>query len=156
RYLYNNQMLLISCRGAYSGTPNISPPECYVTNNSIVCELFDPNSCDIRYLHSVLSVSPREAVVTGTAQPQVTIANAIKLPVPLPPVAEQRRIVSKVDELMALCDRLEVARAEREATRDRLTAASLMRLNALDPDTFRNDARFALDVLPALTSRADQ
>jgi type I restriction enzyme, S subunit len=29
------------------------------------------------------------------------------LPIPLAPVPEQRRIVTKVDELMALCDRLE-------------------------------------------------
>ena len=57
---------------------------------------------------------------------------------------------------MALCDRLEAARAEREATRDRLAAASLARLNAPDPETFRDDARFALDALPALTTRPDQ
>ena len=49
---------------------------------------------------------------------------------------------------MALCDRLEAARAEREATRDRLAAASLARLNAPDPETFQADARFALDALP--------
>jgi type I restriction enzyme S subunit len=76
--------------------------------------------------------------------------------IPLPPLAEQHRIVAKVDELMALCDRLDTARAEREATRDRLTAASLARLNAPDPDTFRDDAHFALDALPALTARPDQ
>jgi len=75
---------------------------------------------------------------------------------PLPPLAEQRRIVAKVDELMALCDRLESARAERETTRDRLAAASLTRLNTPDPDTFHDDARFALNALPAITKRPDQ
>ena len=57
---------------------------------------------------------------------------------------------------MGLCDRLEAARAGREAARDRLAAASLARLNAPDPETFQADARFALDALPALTTRPDQ
>ena len=59
---------------------------------------------------------------------------------------------------MALSDRLEETRAAREDTRDRLTKAALTSLTAPDTDapTFRADARFAVDALPALTARADQ
>ena len=59
---------------------------------------------------------------------------------------------------MALCDQLEVARTRREATRDRLSASSLARLDAPDPDpmVFRNDAAFALEHLTPLTTRFGQ
>jgi len=95
--------------------------------------------------------------MTGTAgQKRVPTEYFANSPFPLPPLAEQHRIVAKGDELMALCDRLEAARAGRERSRDRLAAASLARLNARDPETFQADARFALDALPALTARPDQ
>ncbi len=78
----------------------------------------------------------------------------------LPPLAEQHRIVAKVDELMALCDQLEDAKTEREQSRNRLVAASLHRLNqpadieeANTPDAFRDHARFIFNHLPCLTTR---
>jgi type I restriction enzyme S subunit len=77
--------------------------------------------------------------------------------VALPPAAEQHRIVAKVDELMALCDRLEAARAAREAKRERFTVATLGRLTSADsePSQFREDARFALDSLALLVRNSD-
>jgi type I restriction enzyme, S subunit len=41
-------------------------------------------------------------------------------PFPLPPLAEQQRIVAKVDALMALCDKLEASLATAAVTRRRL------------------------------------
>ena len=93
----------------------------------------------------------------GTKMPRLRTKDAIAAPFPLPPLAEQRRIVSKVDQLMALCDGLEEARTEREETRHRLTKASYSRLSTPDTDdkTFRAHAGFAIDAFPALTARAD-
>jgi type I restriction enzyme, S subunit len=47
------------------------------------------------------------------------------LTIPLPSLAEQHRIVAKVDELMALCDKLEASLAASTAARRRLLDALL-------------------------------
>jgi len=92
----------------------------------------------------------------GGGQPNVNGQTLGRMTVMIPPLAEQHRIVAKVDELMALCDRLEAAQAERESRRDRVVAASLHRLNnGADAESFREHARFHLHHLPRLTTRPE-
>lgn len=80
----------------------------------------------------------------------------LSMPFPIPPLAEQRRIVAKLDELMALCDRLEAAQADQESRCDRLVRASLHRLNqAAGDQTLHDDVRFTIAQLPRLTTRPD-
>jgi type I restriction enzyme S subunit len=67
----------------------------------------------------------------GAAITRVTLKRMAPALLPLPPLGEQHRIVAKVDELMALCDRLEAAQVEREAFRCRLLQALLS--EALEP-----------------------
>ncbi len=121
------------------------------TELHIVRPLFVDQDYILLFLKSPHFIETGIPKMTGTAgQKRVPTEYFAHSPFPLPPLAEQHRIVAKVDELMGLCDRLEAARAGREAVRDRLAAASLARLNAPDPETFQADARFALDALPAL------
>lgn len=48
-----------------------------------------------------------DASASGTTFKEISGSKFASIPMPLPPLEEQLRIVEKVDELMALCDRLE-------------------------------------------------
>jgi type I restriction enzyme S subunit len=61
----------------------------------------------------------------GTTMDVLNLSILRSLPLPLPPLAEQHRIVDKVDALMALCDRLEASLTATAATRRRLLDALL-------------------------------
>jgi type I restriction enzyme S subunit len=139
----------------------VEPPEKLVCDSHVTvvrCLEVDPEYIRIWLRSDHVYAFIEDRATGSTNQVELTAQMAVNQVVPLPPLAEQHRIVTKVDELMALCDRLEAARAEREATRDRLTKASLSRLNNPDPDpaAFAGHASFALRNLPALTARPDQ
>ena len=65
-----------------------------------------------RFLLSPLCYTQCVSVATGTAQKTVPLLGLRNLLLPLPPLAEQQRIVAKVDEFMTLCDELEAAEKE--------------------------------------------
>ncbi|WP_460067091.1 MULTISPECIES: restriction endonuclease subunit S [unclassified Pseudomonas] len=59
------------------------------------------------------------------AQPKLALHRIADSILPLPPLAEQHRIVAKVDELMVLCDRLEAQQADAESAHGQLVHALL-------------------------------
>lgn len=70
----------------------------------------------------------------------VSIAKFIEIPIPLPPLEEQHRIVAKVDQLIAQCDVLENLRIEREKKRLTTHAAALSQLLDTTGDRSADDA----------------
>jgi len=61
----------------------------------------------------------------GMTLTRLGLGNFRRLPIPVPPLAEQHRIVAKVDELMAVCDDLERSLATEQTERARLLEALL-------------------------------
>jgi type I restriction enzyme, S subunit len=74
------------------------------------------------------------AKTEGVAIKHISIIDLGKMVFPVPPLAEQHRIIAKVDELMALCDRLEASLASSDDTRRRLLDALLAEALASDEE----------------------
>lgn len=162
RHLINDGAFLIS----WSGTPGTSFGAFIwrrgkAALNQHIFKCFQIGAAfDDRFLRLAINGRLDELIAKahgGVGLQHITKGKLENLVLSLPPLAEQLRIIEKVDELMALCDRLEAAQTEREGWRDRLVRASLARLNQPDDDAaaFRDHARFALGHLPRLTTRPE-
>lgn len=94
------------------------------------CAPYVDGMSDFLYWFLKSAAKAIDAAASGTTFKEISGGEFSKILVPLPPLAEQARIVAKVDELMRLCDELE-ARGHLEAEQHaRLTATLLEALAA--------------------------
>ena len=158
-YLFDKPLLLIGEDGANlvnRSTPIafIARGKYWVNNHAHVLDGISEEF--LRFLELFINAIDLVPYVTGTAQPKMNQAKMNSIPVALPPESEQIRIISKVDELMALCDRVEEAQLERERQIDRLTALSIRSLNRnVGGDNLHEQAQFFINHLPKLTVRPE-
>ncbi|MCK9005411.1 Type I restriction modification DNA specificity domain protein [Haemophilus influenzae] len=83
KFLYETPQTLVSCRGAASGKVLYSLPYSFVTNNSLVIE-HEKSGLSYFYIYEVLKLQNLTELTSGSAQPQMTIANmaAVQILVP--------------------------------------------------------------------------
>lgn len=93
--------------------------------DSNVMALSCPEWLDLRYLHCWFLSVDLWKLNSGTSVPQINNKDILPLSFPLPPRAEQHRIVAKVDELMALCDRLDAQQSDAEGAHKQIVKALL-------------------------------
>lgn len=118
-----------------------TPPKLMLSDKIVRLRLSE--ACDPRFVQIANSAPEarryyaRVAGGTSSSMKNVSREQILALPILLPPLAEQRRIVAKVDELMALCGRLEARQLDTEAARARLVQVLLDSLaQARDVDEF--------------------
>ena len=136
-YLFDGELLLIGEDGAnlvLRSTPIafIASGRFWVNNHAHVIDSL--SSAALRYLAVYVNSIDLKPYLTGIAQPKLNQKRLNSIPVPIPPEAEQGRIVAKVDELMQLCDDLEAREQARHHVTTRLRASSLDALTTAETD----------------------
>jgi len=96
------------------------------------------------YLKSPKFIQDGVLKMTGSAgQKRVPVDYFAGTPFPLPPIKEQKRIVAKVDELMALCDTLETQQQQQAQTVLRANTAAINSLLNPAPQNGQNSPKTA-------------
>jgi type I restriction enzyme S subunit len=124
-----NSVLMVSIGGSI-GKVGIVDRECscnqqinYITlQNGVIPKLLYYYLKTPYFQEQVLSLAPK------TTLPILSKGKWDLIPVPLPPVEEQKRIVTKVNQLMTLCDELETKLRQAEADSEKLMNAAVQHL----------------------------
>ncbi len=104
KYNHESSEVLMTCRGATCGTINVSEPFSWINGNAMVIH---PQSDELNksYLVYVLKGIDLSNVITGAAQPQITRQSLSPTKIPIPPIAEQERIVAELDLLQGIIEK---------------------------------------------------
>ena len=103
---------IIGRQGALCGNINVASGRFFATEHAVVVETFGHTSPAWAAL--ALEQLNLNQYATATAQPGLSVEKLKVVPVPVPPVDEQERIVAKLDEVLPLIDQLAELERERE------------------------------------------
>lgn len=128
--LISDPCIVIGRKGS-AGAVNIVKGPCWVTD--VAYYVIPPRGLNLRFTDLLLRWLRLDQLERGI-KPGINRNEVYGLQVPVPPTNEQERIVGKVDELMALCDRLE------QQTHDQLEAHETLVDSLLETLTDSEDA----------------
>jgi len=120
--------ILLCVRGATTGRMNWADRE-YCIGRGLAALTPDPDFCVPEYVYHFVDTQTQEmlALSAGSTFPNLSGEKLKTLPIPLPSVPEQRRIVSYLDSLQAKVDALKHLQAETAAELDAMLPSILDR-----------------------------
>ena len=122
-------LLIVSVGGTIGRSSLVSDNDQFALVRSVA--MIKPllfNSAYLKYsMDSSLLQNAIHSNKRGGAQPCLYLSEISKFIFPMPPLAEQQRIVSKIDELLAICDQLKEKLQQSQETQVQLTDALIDR-----------------------------
>ena len=101
---------LIGRQGALCGNLNYAVGKFYATEHAVVVECF--SGTNPRWAFYFLDKMNLNQYATATAQPGLSVKVINEVLIPLPPLAEQRRIVTAIESAFAVIDEIERNKAD--------------------------------------------
>ena len=101
--------ILFAMIGSIGNPVIVDTDEEFSIKNVALFKYYDKQLTDNSFLHNYLVYAQEKMknISSGAVQSFVSLGFLRSYLFPLPPLAEQKRIVTKIDQLMALCDKLE-------------------------------------------------
>ena len=126
KFEYNKKQILIARVGANAGYVHIADGEYDVSDNTLILDVKD--SVIFEYIYYLLVNMNLNRFAKGGGQPLVTAGQIKEIKIPVPPIKEQKRIVSILDRFDKLCNdiseglpaEIEARRKQYEYYRDKL------------------------------------
>ena len=120
-YLFNERLLLVGEDGANllsrsKDNAFFAEGKYWVNNHAHIIDASDKRLLD--YIALYINAIPLDMYVTGSAQPKLNQDNLNRISVPLPPLAEQFRIVQAVEECKRIVNGIENNQVELQETID--------------------------------------
>ena len=118
-YLFNERLLLVGEDGANLLSRNknnafFADGKYWVNNHAHVLDATNKGILD--FVAMVINSMELDDYITGSAQPKLSQDNLNKIPLPLPPLQEQKRIIKSIDYWFSFVDCIEASKDSLQET----------------------------------------
>lgn len=104
KYNHEKPTILITCRGATCGNIHLSKPYSYINGNAMSLDDLDESKCLKEYLYYFLKGIDLNNLISGTAQPQITIQSLKNVYIKIYSLDIQKKIVSILSHIDKLIE----------------------------------------------------
>ena len=101
---HEDTTVLITCRGATCGNVHISIPKSYINGNAMALDNLNEKIYLKEYLYYFLNYYDMTKIISGSAQPQITIQGLKKIYVKIYSIEEQKNIIKVLNKIKKVID----------------------------------------------------